>query len=58
MSSYLLAFVMGEMIAKSTKTLRGTDVNVWATVAQPADSLDFALDVAKRSIEFFEDYFE
>ena len=25
--------------------------------AQPADSLDFALGVAKRCIEYFEDYF-
>lgn len=57
MSSYLLAFVMGEMICKSAKTKRGTEVSVWATTAQPADSLDFALDTAKRSIEFFEDYF-
>ena len=57
MSSYLLAFVIGDMISKSTKTKRGVDVNIWATVAQPADSLDFALDTAKRSIEFFEDYF-
>jgi aminopeptidase N len=57
MSSYLLAFVFGELISKSAKTARGTDVNVWATVAQPIDALDFSLDVAKRSIEFFEDYF-
>ncbi len=58
MSSYLLAFVIGELHSKSTKTARGTDVNVWATVAQPVDSLNFALDVAKRSIEFFEEYFD
>jgi len=57
MSSYLLAFVMGDLISRSTKTKRGTEVSTWATVAQPADSLDYALDVAKRSIEFFEDYF-
>lgn len=58
MSSYLLAFVTGDMISKTTQTNRGTDVSVWATTAQPADSLDFSLDVAKRSIEFFEDYFD
>lgn len=58
MSCYLLAFVLGEMQNKSMKTNRGTDVNVWATLAQPADSLDFALDVAAHSIEFFEDYFD
>lgn len=57
MSSYLLAFIVGELHNKSTKTKRGTDVAVWGTVAQPADSFDFALDAAKQSIEFFEDYF-
>jgi len=57
MSSYLLAFATGEIHSKSTKTARGTDVSIWATVAQPAESMDFALDAAKRSIEFFEDYF-
>jgi len=49
--------VYGEIHNKSTKTAHGTDVNVWATAAQPADSLDYALDVARRSVEFFEDYF-
>jgi aminopeptidase N len=57
MSTYLLAFVMGDLQRKSATTARGTEVNVWATTAQPADSLDFALDTAKRSIEYFEDYF-
>jgi aminopeptidase N len=57
MSTYLLAFVIGEMHNVATKTARGTEVRVWATVAQPKAALDFALDVAKRSIEFFENYF-
>jgi len=57
MSSYLLAFIFGEMISKSKKTANGVTVNVWATVAQPSDALDFSLDIATRSIEFFEDYF-
>ncbi len=57
MSCYLLAFVIGNIHGKHTKTSRGTAVSVWATAAQPSDSLDFGLDVAKRSIEFFEDYF-
>ncbi len=30
---------------------------MWATTVQPATSLDFALDAATRSIEYFEDYF-
>ncbi len=57
MSSYLLAFVIGDMHSKSIETAQGTSVSIWASTAQPADSLDFALDVAKRSVEFFEDYF-
>lgn len=57
MSSYLLAFAVGELQSKTTKTKRGTDVSVWATIAQPAAALDYPLDVSKQSIEFFEDYF-
>jgi len=57
MSSYLLAWVVGEMHKKSTKTKRGIDVSVWATPAQPAESLDFALDIATRTIDFYETYF-
>lgn len=57
MSTYLLAFVVGHMHNRSAKTARGTDVSIWATVAQPLESMDFALDAATRSIEFFEDYF-
>lgn len=57
MSTYLLAFVVGEMQSKTAKTKDGVDVTVWATPAQPASSLDFPLDIAVRSIEFYNDYF-
>jgi len=57
MSSYLLAFVVGELHQKSTKTKSNVEVNVWATVAQPAEALDFPLQIAKQAIEYFEDYF-
>ncbi len=57
MSSYLLAFVVGELHKKSAKTKNGVDVNVWATPAQSPESLDFALDIATRSIEFYDKYF-
>lgn len=57
MSTYLLAFVVGELHSKTAKTKSGVEVNIWATPAQPAASLDFALDIAVRSIEFFDDYF-
>lgn len=57
MSTYLLAFVIGELQSKSATTKDGVAVTTWATHAQPATSLDFGLDVAVRSIEFFNDYF-
>ncbi len=57
MSTYLLAFVVGELQFKSAKTKSGVEVNVWATKAQPIESLSFPLEVAVGSIEFFDDYF-
>ena len=58
MSSYLLAFVTGDLHRKTATTKNGTEVSVWATKAQPANSLDFGLDIAVKSIEFFNDYFD
>lgn len=58
MSTYLLAWVTGELHRKTAKTKHGVEVNVWATPAQAPASLDFALDIAVRSIEFYEDYFD
>ncbi len=57
MSTYLLAFVTGDMHRKTAHTKSGVEVNIWATTTQPFDSLDFALDIAVRTIEFFDDYF-
>lgn len=58
MSTYLLAFVTGDLQHKTAKTRGGVEVNVWATKAQPADSLDFALDTSVKVIDFFNDYFD
>lgn len=57
MSSYLLAFVVGDIHSRTARTKSGTTVSVWASRAQKAASLEFPLDVAVKSIEFFEDYF-
>lgn len=57
MSSYLLAWVYGDLHKKSAKTKRGVEVNVWATIAQKPESLDFALDFATKTIDYFEEYF-
>lgn len=58
MSTYLLAWVVGELHKKTARTNQNVEVNVWATPAQTPESLDFALDIAVRSIEFYEQYFD
>ena len=53
MSSYLVAFVFGDMQRKLTKTKSGVEIGVFFFVSHQAKELDFA-----RSIEFYEDYYE
>jgi len=57
MSTYLLAFVVGDLHKKSRLTKSGVEVNVWATPVQRPASLDFALDIATRTIDLFDEYF-
>ena len=58
MSTYLIAFAFGDMQAKETTTKSGVKIGVFATKAHKANELDFALDIAKRSIEFYEDFYQ
>jgi len=57
MSSYLLAWVVGEMQKKSATTKSGVEVNIWSTLAHNQNNLDFALDIATRTIDFFDEFF-
>ncbi len=57
MSSYLLAFAIGELQSITAKTKNGTEVAIFSTTVHPAKSMDFALDIAVGSIEFYEDSF-
>jgi len=56
MSTYLLAFVIGDMEYKEAKTIRGTAVRVYAT-ANNVVYADFALDVAVKCLQFYNSYF-
>ncbi len=58
MSTYLVAFAFGELQGKKTKTNSGVEIGVFATKAHQPKELDFALDIAKRSIEFYEEYYQ
>lgn len=56
MSTYLLAFATGEVDYRESKTKRGVTVRTYATPDNVAMT-DFALDVAVKTLEFYEDYF-
>ena len=58
MSTYLLAFVIGDLQKKTATTKSGVAVNIYATPAQTAASLDFALETARRAIDFYDEYFD
>lgn len=58
MSTYLIAFAFGELQSKQTKTKSGVKIGVFATKAHKAKELDFALDIAKKAIEFYEDFYQ
>ena len=57
MSSYLLAFALGDLQGKTAKTKNGTEVGVFSTKAHALKALDFSLDIAVRVIDFYEEYF-
>jgi len=57
MSSYLVAWVVGDLQKKTATTNSGVEVSIWSTKAHAASNLDFALDIATRTIDFFDDYF-
>jgi len=58
MSTYLLAFVTGEMHCVEATTSDGILMRTWATVAQPIKSLQYANNEAVKILEFFTDYFQ
>ncbi|MCI1975164.1 MAG: M1 family metallopeptidase [Limosilactobacillus sp.] len=58
MSTYLVAFAFGELQSKKTTTTGGVEVGVFATKAHKPKELDFALEIAKKAIEFYEDFYQ
>ena len=57
MSTYLLAFVTGEMNFLQASTKDGVIVRSWASVTQPVDHLQYSVDEAVKTIEFYNQYF-
>src|SRR5690606_4318657 len=56
MSTYLLAFVYGDMGYKEAKTKTGITVRTYAT-PDNVDFTDFALECAVKCLEFYDEYF-
>lgn len=57
MSTYLLAFVLGDFQRVSKKTKSGVEVSVLATKVQKSELMEFPLNFAVRVLEFYEDFF-
>ena len=56
MSTYLLAFVCGELESLTAKAKDGTEVRTWATPDNVRQT-EFALDVAVKCLDFYDQYF-
>jgi aminopeptidase N len=58
MSTYLVAFVIGELQKKESQTKDGVTVRSWSSVAQDPTHLEFSVNEAVAYIEFYNDYFK
>ena len=57
MSTYLVAFVTGEMAVKEAKSKSGVTIRTYATSHQ-IEHTEFALGVAVKAMDFYEDYYD
>ncbi|MBO7718147.1 M1 family metallopeptidase [Candidatus Saccharibacteria bacterium] len=57
MSTYLLAFVIGKFHSKTIKNAHGVEITTYCALNQELDSVDFANEIAARSLEFYDDNF-
>ncbi len=57
MSSYLLAFVSGDLHCVEAKTKHGISMRTWGSTAQPLEFMEYANKEAIDLLEFYEDYF-
>lgn len=57
MSTYLLAWVIGRLHGKTVTNEHGVEISTYTALNQDVDSVDFANEVAARSLEFYDDNF-
>ncbi|MBQ7202140.1 M1 family metallopeptidase [Candidatus Saccharibacteria bacterium] len=57
MSTYLLAWVIGRFHGKTVKNAHGVEITTYVALNQDIDSVDFANEIAAKSLEFYDDNF-
>ncbi|MBR2710643.1 M1 family metallopeptidase [Candidatus Saccharibacteria bacterium] len=57
MSTYLLAWVIGKFHGKTIKNAHGVEITTYAALNQDIDAVDFANEIAAKSLEFYDDNF-
>ena len=57
MSTYLLAWVVGKFHGKTVTNAHGVEITTYCSLSQDVDSVDFANEVAAKSLEFYDDNF-
>ena len=57
MSTYLLAWVIGRFHGKTVTNAHGTKITTYAALNQDLDTVDFANEIAAKSLEFYDDNF-
>ena len=57
MSTYLLAWVIGKFHGKSVTNKHGVKITTYVALNQDVDSVDFANEIAAKSLEFYDDNF-
>ena len=57
MSTYLLAVVIGKFHGKTVVNEHGTEITTYAALNQDVDAVDFANEIAAKSLEFYDDNF-
>ena len=57
MSTYLLAWVIGKFHGKTVMNEHGVKITTYCALNQDIDSVDFANEIAAKSLEFYDDNF-
>lgn len=57
MSTYLLAWVIGKFHGKTVKNAHGVEITTYCSLAQDIGAVDFANEIAAKSLEFYDDNF-